>query len=395
MARAAPQYICRECGAAHRKWSGQCGDCGAWNSIEEMRSVVQEAEEPEPLLARELYETVREAERDDVSQSLDDVQQLLELGVTESIPEPLEEANAGVSRLRENVEVAAESVLGDETEGLRRALSELDELADQISREIARGAGRNEPPSDQEGQAGSPTPRSGDPQAERDETEEAPGERQGDPSPSESDSPSGNQPSPSNATQPGESQSSESPPNESQSGSQSSGGGEQPGEQPSESESQSPNGGGGQPPGESSREQQGGGAFGGDLDRMLDAFRRGGGGPGGPRAPLTGDDFREFRDRMLNVQEMLDDPELRGDAELVLDRAEQERRELQRHSSEPDWTKLQEMVADPLVELVGRVEAELRRRESPDSLTPIDRDDPPPELADLVRKYYERLGSGE
>jgi DNA repair protein RadA/Sms len=35
MARTAPQFVCRECGATHRKWAGQCGDCSAWNSIEE------------------------------------------------------------------------------------------------------------------------------------------------------------------------------------------------------------------------------------------------------------------------------------------------------------------------------------------------------------------------
>jgi DNA repair protein RadA/Sms len=28
------QYICQKCGAVHSKWSGQCSDCGAWNSIE-------------------------------------------------------------------------------------------------------------------------------------------------------------------------------------------------------------------------------------------------------------------------------------------------------------------------------------------------------------------------
>ena len=27
------QYICQSCGAVHAKWSGQCSDCGAWNSI--------------------------------------------------------------------------------------------------------------------------------------------------------------------------------------------------------------------------------------------------------------------------------------------------------------------------------------------------------------------------
>ena len=35
MARAAPVHICRDCGAVHGKWSGQCAGCGAWNTIEE------------------------------------------------------------------------------------------------------------------------------------------------------------------------------------------------------------------------------------------------------------------------------------------------------------------------------------------------------------------------
>jgi DNA repair protein RadA/Sms len=30
-----PSYVCQECGAAHRKWSGRCDACGAWNSIVE------------------------------------------------------------------------------------------------------------------------------------------------------------------------------------------------------------------------------------------------------------------------------------------------------------------------------------------------------------------------
>jgi len=28
-------FVCQECGAEHRKWSGKCGDCGAWNAISE------------------------------------------------------------------------------------------------------------------------------------------------------------------------------------------------------------------------------------------------------------------------------------------------------------------------------------------------------------------------
>jgi len=35
MAKTKTIYACRECGAGFPKWSGQCPDCGAWNSLEE------------------------------------------------------------------------------------------------------------------------------------------------------------------------------------------------------------------------------------------------------------------------------------------------------------------------------------------------------------------------
>ncbi|HXH01890.1 MAG TPA: DNA repair protein RadA [Candidatus Competibacteraceae bacterium] len=35
MSKARNVYVCRECGAQSPKWSGQCPDCGAWNSLEE------------------------------------------------------------------------------------------------------------------------------------------------------------------------------------------------------------------------------------------------------------------------------------------------------------------------------------------------------------------------
>ncbi|WP_376695264.1 DNA repair protein RadA [Wenzhouxiangella sp. EGI_FJ10305] len=35
MAKAKTNYTCRECGASFPKWSGQCPDCQAWNSMEE------------------------------------------------------------------------------------------------------------------------------------------------------------------------------------------------------------------------------------------------------------------------------------------------------------------------------------------------------------------------
>jgi DNA repair protein RadA/Sms len=35
MSKAKLQYYCSACGSLHTKWSGQCGDCGAWNTLEE------------------------------------------------------------------------------------------------------------------------------------------------------------------------------------------------------------------------------------------------------------------------------------------------------------------------------------------------------------------------
>jgi len=38
MARTNVNFICQECGGSHRKWSGRCDHCGAWNTIAEERS---------------------------------------------------------------------------------------------------------------------------------------------------------------------------------------------------------------------------------------------------------------------------------------------------------------------------------------------------------------------
>ena len=37
MAKAKTLYRCEQCGTDHPKWSGQCSDCGEWNSLSEVR----------------------------------------------------------------------------------------------------------------------------------------------------------------------------------------------------------------------------------------------------------------------------------------------------------------------------------------------------------------------
>lgn len=127
------------------------------------------------------------------------------------------------------------------------------------------------------------------------------------------------------------------------------------------------------------------------LDRMLEGLNGGGVGPGGP---ITGEGFRQWSDRMRDVEDLLQDPQLRSDAARIRDRVRGAREEFKRHSVTPAPQRLKALVADPIRELRDRVAEEVRRRESPDSLVPIDRDPVPPQYAEGVRRYYERLGSG-
>jgi hypothetical protein len=98
---------------------------------------------------------------------------------------------------------------------------------------------------------------------------------------------------------------------------------------------------------------------------------------------------------MRDVEELLDNPELRAEAARIRDRARGAREEFKRHSKLPDWKQLQDNVFEPMNELSKRIAEEVRRRESPDALVPIDRDPVPPQFAEGVRRYYERLGSGQ
>lgn len=39
MAKSTTQYACSTCGAIHAKWSGQCDDCGSWNTLSEEAAI--------------------------------------------------------------------------------------------------------------------------------------------------------------------------------------------------------------------------------------------------------------------------------------------------------------------------------------------------------------------
>lgn len=71
------------------------------------------------------------------------------------------------------------------------------------------------------------------------------------------------------------------------------------------------------------------------------------------------------------------------------------RAEFKRHGKQPQWDLVKSKVMDPLIELRDMVSEELARREPDRKLVPIDRDPVPGRYEELVRRYYQKLGSGD
>jgi hypothetical protein len=423
--------------------------------LDRIQQTITAAEQPEPLLARQLYDTLRETHQQRVDDALDVTRRLLEVGVEREADRAMRNASQGIRNLREGVERAAESVLGDEAEALRRAQQEVDRLAEELNREIAQN--RGDEGADQQGseqglrgrggrgerleetrspQRVSQSEANNDAQASQGEDQLAenqpgqdqrregrqPGQGQSGQGNQREEQPNGQSRAGNRVRQGGEEQS----PGQAQGEGAQQGQGDRPGgnrrgarndnqqtNEQNENEGERAAGPEAQQQGRAEQAQTGGEGGGGRVGeareqqslrggRQSSVSRGGGierflenGGLGGPGGPITGESFRSWSERIGDVEEMLDDPELRGEAARIRDRAADARAEFKRHSKLPDWNKLQELVAEPLNELSRRIGEEIKRRESPDSLVPIDRDPVPPEFADGVRRYYERLGSGE
>jgi hypothetical protein len=374
--------------------------------LEQMRTTVQEAEETEPLLAKNLYDTVRKATDQKIPDALKVAEQLIKLGVAEDAAKASRHAGQGIQQLRQGVERAARSVLGDETAALKLAKAELDDLAHQVNREVAQATGRNFEPARRAAGAQPQSDRSRPGQPGR---EAQPGRRPGpaaQPGREAEARPEPSEPGPGQPAREGEAR-----PERQQRGAGQMRGQGQPrtggqngldNSQPrdtQESREGAASGDGNRDSNSRDENRQassrGGGLGGGDerrragIERVLEGISRG---PGGP---IAGDGFRQWSDRMRDVEELIEDPELRSGVARVRDRVRGEREEVKRHAREPDWNKLQELVVEPLAELRNRIAEEIRRRESPDALVPIDRDPVPPQFAEGVRRYYERLGSGQ
>jgi hypothetical protein len=401
------------------------------NLSERLKQTVQDAEQTEPLLTEKLADAARNLQDQNVEKALEVAGRSARQGLLDDAREVERVAGRGISQLREGIEKAAESVLGDETEALRRAREQLKNLAQELNQEIAQNAPEERLPSIPGGEPGTagenPQPNGEEPQnaqgrpgQNRNSRKDSPGEAATEGTPngegstdkprSEEQSLRPSQPMPEGSPkgQPGQSQNGEPPQNEPMEGGspmpagEGQGAGQQPGQQPGEQPGTggqpSATGRGNQRPGQNPQRggQQGSRGQSGANQGGLST------GSGGQEemsperaAPIAGDGFLEWSDRLRDVEEMVDDPELRAEAARIRDAARAIRSEFKRHSKTPNWKLVRANVAEPLVELSNRVAEELLRRNSKQAIVPLDRDPVPPKYSEKTRRYYERLGSGQ
>ena len=110
---------------------------------------------------------------------------------------------------------------------------------------------------------------------------------------------------------------------------------------------------------------------------------------------FTGGGYDQWSDRLRNVEELLNNPELRNEAAKVLDRARELRVNLKRSNEAPQVAVLNQRITQPLIELRDRVAEELSKKDAGKNLAPVDRDPVPAEFRDLVKRYYKELGAGQ
>jgi len=408
---------------------------------EQMQRVSEQAEAAEPLLARQLYDTLRENAQAGTDETLKKAGELSRRGYGAQVKEFEEKARGEVEKVKKGVERAAERVLGDEAEALRQARAELDSLGKQLDREMAQA--RPDLAANDEGKQGKGGSREGAGEKNSEpgkggeakaEGEKSGGDGEKKNSGGQADSQKGQAEkgdgqkgdSQKGQGQKGDSQQGDGQKNDGQKGDGQKGQGQQgkgDGEgkqgagkgstgadgQPKNSQetADGQQGGSSKPGAQRGGEQQGGKPAGSRLaDIASSAGSRnggntaGGGGGGGldggpqfdQRAPLTGDGFVDWSDRLRNVEEMLDSQQLRREVAEIREAAKVVRSEFKREGAQPKWDIVKSQISKPIAELRNRVSEELARRESKESLVPIDRDPVPVKYSDRVRRYYEELG---
>ncbi len=301
--------------------------------LDHLRQVTEDAEGTEPTLHRQLYDLLREQGTQGPARDLETSAELLRRGFREEAQRQQANVQAGFDHLRQAIERAADSVLGNEATEMRFASNELEDLARELRGEQEGTTTATEPTTDQ------------------------------------TDTDLGDQPTVAGVDDPG------SPPSPAA---------DPASPRPATTSTESDNG--------TTAESE---ALANALSQLLGGDQPSPNGeprePG--RGPLTGSNFAEWADRLRTVESLLEDEQLRQQLGEARAQAEDQRRAWQREGTAPSWEEIESTVLNPLVEVQAWLQQELARREDPTSLQPIDRDPVPDKFTESVRRYYESLGA--
>lgn len=327
--------------------------------LDEMKETSDQAETTEPLLSRKLYDTLREASTGEGDQALETTSELLRRELLPQAQQIERRAGASIDQLRHGVEEAARSVLGDDTDSLRQAGRQLDELIKQANGENPRtedGGRRTEDGRQRAEDRGRQT---------QDSQQRA------------QDGQQGAEP----GTERAQDNASSNPPSAIRNPQSARGGSRRDGAQPQDSQNQ---------PAQANAGNRGGRPQGRDNPT---ASNQGGG--DSTRGPFTDETYGPWSDRLRDVQEMLPQQDLRERMARIWDSVREIRADSKRRSKEPQWDVVQTQVIKPLVELRQQVNERLAQLQSKEAMVPLDRDPVPDRFTELVKTYFENLGQGE
>jgi hypothetical protein len=389
------------------------------NLLAGMKDVTEQAETTEPLLSKQLYDTLRRADQMHTDNLLDIGLQLTDRGFLPQAGQAARAAGTNITEIASSVQRAADSVLGSEADALRYAQTQLDDLTRQVEREIGGGTNADALAAGEIGNAQGQSNRlartEGRLSAENASASRGTNEMAGT---------NGIAPADESQLARNNSQSPQRGERDSANGSQNGNRGQQPnGGQASagnqqngargargDNQQQANNNSPGQENGSGQRgenrqqlgeqnggDQQAANGAGSDADRLRQFAERLG---RGDRAvdnggPITGNDFVNWSDQLRDVQSVLDSPDLRNQLATVRDRAAGFRAAYRNGRQLPSADAVRQQILMPLAQVRVWVLEELSRQENANSLVPLDRDPVPENYSELVRQYYEKLGSAQ
>ena len=344
--------------------------------LQQMEQVSREAEASEKLLSQELEDGVRRARQqsirvnDDISNenlsleaAFDELSNRMRNNLSDRTGDIQRELTENISELRGSVEDAAEKIIGSDEDAMRFAADQLDELREEVEREMEQAMTTR--PEPREGGEPSPLGQGQRPQGGENQSPNGRGQAREEQPPNGSGQAREEQPN-----QPGQGQGRPDNPEEPQTAQ---GRGGQP-RNPNDLSSRRPDG----------NRDNGGSSGGSDLFQDLGDLDFDG--------PLTGLDYRDWEDRLREVEEVIEIPELRNQVSEVRQSARDIRRENKENGKPPKWDLVDMQILRPMTEINKRLEEELSLRQPKREMVPVDHEPVPAQYSELVRRYYERLG---